>query len=389
VNKEQLKQRLAQPGLLEERMAHLIRTLKAIQVEYEDASDIQFIGGDRIWVHENGKDLRTAHEVDDWTLLCWAEALGQERGGAVELAFGGAGTLEAAAKLADVRLRMTWRRQHGEAGRLALNARLLPVEPPSIESSRFKNNPVPQALVDLVMNNTSGLVLFEGPTGSGKSTLQAALVNEVNKTQARHIYTLEDPIEFIHPSNMSLVSQREVHTDLDSFYQGLQTAKRSKPSIILIGELRDLQTKRAALESAGEGALVLATSHASGVSEALATFIGAFPAEEQNDISQRLAVTLKGVVVQTLIPSADGKVVPVREMLTVDNIVSSMLRDRDTDLRGLMGSSAVKQSPGTFSKDDDLFELYRSGRITLETMEFYADRWAEIEARLRQMGEVR
>jgi twitching motility protein PilT len=219
----------------------------------------------------------------------------------------------------------------------------------------------------MVLNNNDGLILFEGPTGSGKSTLQAALVNEVNKTQARHIYTLEDPIEFVHTSANSLVTQREIHTDVDSFFQGLQTAKRSKPGIILLGELRDPVTKRAALESAGEGHLVLATSHASSVPEAIATFVGAFPSDEQNDVSQRLAVSLRGVITQQLVPSTDGRVVPMREMLSVTPVIASKLRDREAgDLRGVLMSSEARQQPGTFSRDDDLLKLVLQGKVEPE-----------------------
>ena len=340
---------------------------RAIEL-HPNASDVQFVGGDQVWVHENAAEHRTGMAMTDALLLQWADAFGAERGGARELHKGKAGTLEVALDIIGIRLRMTWRRQHGKGGRFALNVRLLPSEPPSLSGPRFKENPVPQALIDMVLNNTDGLILFEGPTGSGKSTMQAGLVDLVNKTQARHIYTLEDPIEFVHESAKSLVSQREIHTDVDSFFQGLQTAKRSKPGIILLGELRDSVTKRAALESAGEGHLVLATSHASAVPEAISTFIGAFPSDEQNDVAQRMSVSLRGVIVQQLIPAVSGRVVPVREMLTVNNVIASKLADRETggDLRAVLMSSEARKDPGTFSRDDDLLKLFIDGKITAE-----------------------
>jgi len=358
--------------------------LRAAIAKHPNGSDIQFVGGDQVWVHENAAEHRTGIEMTDNLLLHWAEAFGAERGGARELAFGKKGTLEVALDIIGLRLRMTWRRQHSHGGRYALNVRLLPSKPPVIDGPRFQENPVPPALIDMVMNNTDGLILFEGPTGSGKSTLQAALVDLVNRTQARHIYTLEDPIEFVHVSQKSLISQREIHTDVDSFFQGLQTAKRSKPGIILLGELRDPVTKRAALESAVEGHLVLATSHASAVPEAIASFIGAFPSDEQNEVAQTLSVALRGVVVQQLIPATSGKVVPVRELLKVDSVIASKLADRETggDLRAIMLSSEVRRSEGTFSRDDDLLKLYRGGKITAQVALEKALKPEELRARM-------
>lgn len=358
--------------------------LRAVIEKHPDGSDVQFVGGDQVWVHENGAEHRTAIPMTDALLLQWADAFGLKRGGAMELYKGAKGTLEIAQDLIDIRLRMTWRRQYGRNGRIGLNVRLLPSEAPKYNSARYANNPIPQALIDMVLNNTAGLILFEGPTGSGKSTIQSSLVDLVNETQARHIYTLEDPIEFVHQSKRSLVTQREIHTDVDSFYQGLQTAKRSKPGIILLGELRDPATKRAALESAGEGHLVLATSHASSVPEAVSSFIGAFPSDEQNDVAQRMASSLLGVLVQRLIPSTDGKVVPVREMLTVTDVVASKLRDREKgDLRAVLMSSEARQDPGTFSKDDDLFKLAIAGIVDDEVALKHAVARGELEDRIR------
>ena len=353
---EEQRRRAETERAVEASVGQLEEILQTVVARHPDGSDIQFVGGDQVWVHENGKEHRTGIEMTDQILLRWADAFGLHRGGGRELYQGERGTLEVARDILGMRLRMTWRRQYGRNGRFGLNTRILPSEPPALDSARFKANPVPQELVDMVLNNNDGLILFEGPTGSGKSTLQAALVNEVNKTQARHIYTLEDPIEFVHTSAKSLVTQREVHTDVDSFFQGLQTAKRSKPV-----------TKRAALESAGEGHLVLATSHASSVPEAIATFVGAFPSDEQNDVSQRLAVSLRGVITQQLVPSTDGRVVPMREMLTVTPVIASKLRDREAgDLRGVLMSSEARQQPGTFSRDDDLLKLVQQGKVEPE-----------------------
>jgi len=349
--------------------------------EYPDCSDIQFVGGGEVWVHENAADKRTDWAIADGDVLGWAEQIAHDKGGAAELTSNARGSLEKAFDIAGVRLRMTWRRQFGGVG---LNVRILPQNPPALESPRFAKNPIPQVLVDMVLNNTDGIILFEGPTGSGKTTMQAALVNEVNRRQQRHIYTLEDPIEVVHTSQQSLITQREVGTDVDSFPQGLMTAKRSKPGIILLGELRDRVTMRAALESAGEGHLVLATSHASAVPEAVSTFIGAFPSDEQNEVAQRMSVTLRGVIVQKLIPSTDGKVVPVREMLRVtDNIASKIAGDTvGPDLRAALLSTGNRDDEGIFSRDDDLLRMVVEGHVHPDVAVKHAFKGPELLAKI-------
>lgn len=352
-----------------------------VMEQHPDASDIQFVGGGVVWFHANGKDLRTNMRLDnEEDLLAWAKVFGRGGDGDVQLREGARGAVENAVDIAGVRLRMTFRRQMGG---FALNIRILTQIPPTLDSPRFQTNPIPDKLIDIVMNSTDGLVLFEGPTGSGKSTMQAALVAEVNRTQHRHIYTLEDPIEFVHESQSSLVTQRQVGTDVDSFAQGLITAKRSKPGVILLGELRDKVVMRAAIESAGEGHLVMATSHASDVPSAIASFVGSFSSDEQPEIRQRLAGALKAVIVQKLIPAANGKVVPVREMLVVDNTIAAKIRETSSSerLASAINSSATKGG-GTFSRDEDLLQLTEKGLITPEVALRFAQQVNEVRERL-------
>lgn len=354
--------------------------------EFPDGSDIQFIGGGQMWVHANGADTRTSVALDNTTdLLVWAKLFGRGGNGDIDLKEGPSGSVENAIDIAGVRLRMTFRRQMGG---YALNVRILSQNPPTLDSPRFSRNPIPQTLVDLITNNTDGIVLFEGPTGSGKSTMQAALVAEVNRTQHRHIYTLEDPVEFVHVSQKSLVSQRQVGPDVDTFYQGLLTAKRSKPGIILLGELRDKEVMRAAIDSAGEGHLVLATSHASDVPSAIASFVGSFSADEQAEIRQRLAGALRAIVVQKLVPTIDGKMVPAREMLTVSNVIASKIRDTASSetLRSALMSSAAK-SEGTFSRDDDLIKLWQDGHISAETAVLHSALPDETRAKIARIDQ--
>lgn len=359
--------------------------LEVAMSNFPDGSDIQFVGGGNVWVHSNGADTRTDLRLDnDEDLLAWAKVFGRGGDGDVQLRDSARGAVENAIDIAGVRLRMTFRRQMGGYG---LNVRILSQTPPTIDSERFSRNPIPKALIDIIMTNSDGLVLFEGPTGSGKSTMQAALVAEINRTQHRHIYTLEDPIEFVHESQRSLLTQRQVGTDVDSFAQGLITAKRSKPGVILLGELRDKVVMRAAIESAGEGHLVLATSHASDVPSAIASFVGSFGADEQPEIRQRLAGALRAVVVQRLVPSTDKKVVPARELLVVNSTIRAKIRETSSSemIAAALLSSGGK-GPGTFSRDEDLFKLVEAGHISAETAVLHAIQAGEVKERLKRRG---
>lgn len=352
-----------------------------------DASDVQFVGGDRVWIHANGKEHRTAAELDnDEHLLMWARLFGHTGNGDEILRDSPRGALENAIDIAGVRLRMTFRRQ---LGGYALNVRILEQTPPTLDHPRFLNNPVPQELIDTVMKNSDGLVLFEGPTGSGKSFMQAALIAEVNRNQHRHIYTLEDPIEFVHQSQKSLITQRQIGADVESFEQGLITAKRSKPGIILLGELRDRAVMRAAVDSAGEGHLVMATSHASNVPAAIASFVGSFGADEQGEIRQRLAGALRSVVIQKLIPSTNGKVVAVRELLMVTNQIEAKIRSESSseEIKSAIYSSATRGS-GTFSMDDDLVRLVGLGMVHPHIAIEKADQKAQVSDKLARLGVI-
>lgn len=353
-----------------DRFEQLVTT---VRTQFPDASDVQFVGDGEMWVHENGVDRRTNVRISNAAdILVWAKLFGRGGDGDDRLRNDSRGSVENAINIADVRLRMTFRRQMGG---FALNIRFLAADPPTVDSVRFAKNPIPQPLVDLVLGSSAGLVLVEGPTGSGKSTMQAALIAEVNRRQQRHIYTLEDPIEFVHKANKSLITQREIGVDVSSFEQGLITAKRSKPGIILLGELRDRVVMRAAVDSAGEGHLVMATSHASDVPSAIDSFIGSFPSDEQAEVRQRLATTLKAVVVQRLVPSLDGKVIPVRELLTIDATIATQIRSAESSgakLRSALQSSGNKHKAGTFSFDDDLVRLAVEKKIHPDVAMLYS-----------------
>lgn len=173
-----------------------------------------------------------------------------------------------------------------------------------------------------------GLVLFTGPTGSGKSTTMASIINEINSTRACHILTLEDPIEYVHQHKKAIVNQREIHQDSKSFANALRAALRQDPDVILVGEMRDLETISTAVTAAETGHLVLATLHTSGAPAAVDRIIDAFPAHQQQQIRVQLADTLRGIVAQRLLPKKGekGRVLAC-EILVGNSAVKNLIRE--------------------------------------------------------------
>ncbi|MGW8431196.1 type IV pilus twitching motility protein PilT [Curtobacterium citreum] len=323
-------------------------------------SDIHYEGSRVAWPVVFGVPTKSNVTVSDGDIYAWAEAFGQNRGGGRALIEGAAGTLECMGVVAirerKIRLRMTFRRQ--EQG-LGLSVRIVPEKPPRLTDPVFRDNPIPDALVSLTLNAPAGLILFCGPTGSGKTTMNAALLAEVNATQQKHIYTVEDPIEFVHTSDMSVVSQREIGQHADTFPRALKTSLRSRPNIILVGELLDLETVRVAIEAANKGHLVFATSHASSASEAISSLVSQFPGGEQNQVATALSQALRAVVVQRLVRTKDRRVVPAREMLL--NSVAIAAKIRDANYSAL--TQMLKLTDGMWTFEDDLAALWAQGRI--------------------------
>lgn len=177
--------------------------------------------------------------------------------------------------------------------------RLIPENPPSIEEL---NLPAQFKKAAALKN---GLVIVTGPTGSGKSTSLAAVINEINKTQKQHIITIEDPIEYVHKNINSFVEQREVGINTHNFQKALRSALRESPDVILLGEMRDLETMQMAITAAETGHLVLATLHTSGCANSINRIIDSFPHDQQNQVRTQLAMSLKAVFYQTLIKTKD------------------------------------------------------------------------------------
>jgi pilus retraction protein PilT len=336
--------------------------MRALSVD--GVSDIHFIGGGTAWPVRYGRPVKSTIATSNDDILEWAEVFAHRRGGANELMNGVAGSVECMAVIgpsgAQTRLRMAFRRQATGYG---LTLRIVPELPPRLTDAVFFKNPVPKVLIDMTLNSPAGLILFCGPTGSGKTTLNAALLAEVNATQHKHIYTIEDPIEFIQESKMSIITQREVGDHASSFPRALKDSLRSRPNIILVGELLDLETVRVAIEAANKGHLVFATSHASSASEAVSSLVSQFPGDEQNQVATALSQALKAVIVQRLIPTTDNKLVPARELLLNTVPIASKIRE----MAFASITQALKPTEGMWTFEDELAMLWAQGQILEDT----------------------
>ncbi len=209
-----------------------------------------------------------------------------------------------------------------QRGTTAIAIRLLQSGVPTIEQLRLPG------IFTEISDKPRGLVLVTGPTGSGKSTTLAAMIDAVNTKRSSHILTLEDPIEYVHRSKKSLVNQREVGKDVDSFAGALRSALREDPDVILVGEMRDLETIGAALTAAETGHLVMSTLHTIGAAKTIDRIIDVFPPHQQQQVRIQLATTLQAVITQTLLPRQDGSGrIPAFEIMLVTDAVANMIRE--------------------------------------------------------------
>ena len=210
-----------------------------------------------------------------------------------------------------------------------------------------------------------GLVLVTGPTGSGKTTTLASILDLANRSRASHIITIEDPIEFLHPHKRSVVNQREVGSDTEDFAAALKHALRQDPDIILVGELRDLETTATALTAAETGHLVLATLHTQSATQTIDRVIDIFPPHQQLQIRAQLAASLQGVITQALAPTADGKGrAVIVEILTATPAIRSLIREgKSHQIPSFMQAGG---SDGMLAFDQNLAEKVREGRVTLQ-----------------------
>jgi twitching motility protein PilT len=259
------------------------------------------------------------------------------------------------------------------AGRFRVNAymqrasvgaafRLVPEEIKSIEQLAL-----PNVLQDFV-KKPRGFVLVTGPTGSGKSTTLAAMIDAINATRRDHILTIEDPIEFLHRHKKCVVNQREIGADAPSFALGLKAALRQDPDVILVGEMRDLETIQTALTAAETGHLVFATLHTQDTASTIDRIIDVFPPSQQQQVRVQLSVTLQGIVTQQLLPTADGSGrVVCAEVLALTPAVRNLIREGKThQIHSVLQTSGAS---GMQSMDAALATLVRAGKVTRELAE--------------------
>ncbi|HEX7077967.1 MAG TPA: type IV pilus twitching motility protein PilT [Candidatus Eisenbacteria bacterium] len=222
----------------------------------------------------------------------------------------------------------------------------------------------PPILRDLALRDR-GLVLVTGPTGSGKSTTLAAMIDYVNANRAGHIITIEDPIEFVHESKTCLINQREVGAHTESFSAALRSALREDPDILLVGELRDLETTALAITAAETGHLVFGTLHTNSAAKTIDRLIDIFPAERQSQVRTMVSESLEGVIAQTLIPTADGKsrVAALEILVGVPALRNLIREDKTTQIQSVM---QVGAQHGMQTLDQALKDLVISGKITRE-----------------------
>lgn len=218
--------------------------------------------------------------------------------------------------------------------------------------------------VTCMSERTKGLVLVTGPAGSGKSTTLACLVDAINSTKEDHIITLEDPLEFLHRHKKSIVSQREIATDTDSYLVALRAALRQSPDVILLGEMRDYETIQTAMTAAETGHLVLSSLHTIGAANTIDRIIDVFQPSQQRQIAVQLSMVLEAVISQQLVPTMEGGQVPAFEIMTVTPAIRNMIRDNKIhQIDGLIYSSAKEDM---ISMDNSLLRLYKENRITQE-----------------------
>lgn len=215
-----------------------------------------------------------------------------------------------------------------------------------------------------------GFLLVTGPTGHGKSTTLAAMIQEINLTRSRHIITVEDPIEYLYPVGKSIISQREMHSDTHSWNIALRSVLREDPDVVLIGEMRDLETIEAAITIAETGHLVFATLHTNSASQTIDRIVGVFPENEQSQIRLQLSAALEGIVSQRLIPAVGGGRVASTEVLIATPAVRSTIREGRTHLiDNVMQTSA---EAGMITMEMSLAKLCKEGKITVESAMGYS-----------------
>ena len=253
-----------------------------------------------------------------------------------------------------------------QRGSMAAVIRLVSFDIPDWQEWR-----IPEAVMALA-EQTSGMILVTGTAGSGKTTTQACIIDRINRTRDCHIVTLEDPIEYLHRHQKSIVSQREVTIDTKDYLSALRACVRQAPDVILLGEMRDAETMHTAMSAAETGHMVIATLHTKGAVNAIDRIIDMFPSTQQAQIRVQLATVLKTVISQQLLPDTEGGMIPACEIMHMNSAIRSMIRDNKNHQIDNAIASGGKE--GMVSMDQAILALYQQGKITKETALLFADR---------------
>lgn len=252
---------------------------------------------------------------------------------------------------------------HREKGNVGLVARVIPATIPSMADLKM-----PDVVYDFARSK-QGLVLVTGPTGQGKSTAMASMVELINQEKSAHIVTLEDPIEYIYTPQKSIIKQRELGSDMRSFAEALKHVLRQDPNVIMVGEMRDLETIAAAITVAETGHLVFATLHTYNAAQSIERIIDVFPPHQQEQIRNQLSNVLRGIISQRLLPKVGGGRVAAREILVNTPAVAALIRDNKvSQLKTAIETGAQF---GMHTLDADLLALVEAGEVTPETIQPY------------------
>lgn len=245
-----------------------------------------------------------------------------------------------------------------QRGRVAISLRHIPTRVPTPDELGLP------PVLDQFLEGASGLVIVTGPTGAGKTTTLASLIDQINRRRRCHIITLEEPIEYLHQHELAMVNQREVGSDVRTFAEGLRAALREDPDVLLVGEMRDIESIQATLTIAETGHLVFATLHTNDAAQAIDRIVDVFPADRRPQVQLQLAATLRAVVYQRLLPTLDGGQAAAFEVMIGTSAVANMVREGRS--RQLRNTIATSQSEGMQTLEQSLTELVASGRVDYE-----------------------
>ena len=245
----------------------------------------------------------------------------------------------------------------------------------------YKELDIPDGIMELA-ELKHGMVIISGTAGSGKSTTQACIIDRINHTREGHIITLEDPIEYLHRDQKSIISQREIAVDTEDYLSALRACLRQAPDVILLGEMRDHETIRTAMTAAETGHLLIATLHTRGAVNTVDRIIDAFPPEQQAQIRVQLSMVLRTVVFQQLLPDTAGGLVPAYEIMHVNTAVRNMIRDNKT--HQIDNAIAAGGAEGMVAMDQSILALYQAGRIKREIALEFSDHPEQLLRRMEK-----